>query len=269
MQDWLAGETGGQYLTAILWTVGALALLVIALLVARMLRRGTTGFGGHGRDHQPRLALGDSIEIDNQRRLILVRRDDVEHLILTGGPSDVVVEQGIGRSPAPVRREPPAPVVADQPVRRPAAVVVPTPAPVRPAEEPRPAAARAEPALDVAPRPVPEPEPARVTPAALQPVPRREEKVHEEPQPAPAAFQPRPAVSPVHAVAPVAAEPVHVAPQPQAQVSALARGPEEDDVVEFPQTDAARQRRQAEGRRDSSLEDEMSRLLEDISDERR
>src|SRR5690606_9631059 len=110
----------------------------------RMLRRGTSGFGSHRRDQKPRLALGESIEIDNQRRLVLVRRDDIEHLILTGGPSDVVVEQGIGRSPAPARREPPAPVTGDQPVRRPTAIVAPTPMPAKPTEEPRPAAARAE-----------------------------------------------------------------------------------------------------------------------------
>jgi hypothetical protein len=37
----------------------------------------------------------DAAAIDNQRRLVLVRRDDVEHLILIGGPTDVVVEQNI------------------------------------------------------------------------------------------------------------------------------------------------------------------------------
>jgi hypothetical protein len=35
--------------------------------------------------------------IDGRRRLVLVRRDNVEHLILLGGPSDVVVEQAIQR----------------------------------------------------------------------------------------------------------------------------------------------------------------------------
>jgi hypothetical protein len=36
------------------------------------------------------------------RRLVLIRRDDVEHLIMTGGPVDVVIETGIA---APLREE--------------------------------------------------------------------------------------------------------------------------------------------------------------------
>ena len=45
----------------------------------------------------PRLAIVDSLAIDNKRRLVLVRRDNVEHLVLIGGPSDVVVEPSIVR----------------------------------------------------------------------------------------------------------------------------------------------------------------------------
>lgn len=33
--------------------------------------------------------------IDSRRRLVLVRRDDREHLLLIGGANDVVVETGI------------------------------------------------------------------------------------------------------------------------------------------------------------------------------
>lgn len=260
MQDWLAGETGGQYLTAILWTVGALVLLAIVLIVVRMLRRGATAFGSHGRDRRPRLSLGESIEIDNQRRLVLVRRDDVEHLILTGGPSDVVVEQGIRPSPAPARRDPAEPVVGEKPIPRSAATAVPTLAPIRPAEAPRPAAASMEPALDAPPRPAPVPEKAPVMPVVSHPAHPQEER-----RPEPVAPSPRAAANPAQAAAPsAAAEPAQVAPQPKP----AERGPEEDDVVEFPQADATRLRRQ-EGRKDASLEDEMSRLLEDISDERR
>lgn len=49
------------------------------------------------RSRQPRLAIMDSASVDARRRLVLVRRDNIEHLILIGGPSDVVVEQGIVR----------------------------------------------------------------------------------------------------------------------------------------------------------------------------
>jgi hypothetical protein len=42
-----------------------------------------------------RLTLIERTALDGGRRLLLVRRDDVEHLILIGGPIDLVVETGI------------------------------------------------------------------------------------------------------------------------------------------------------------------------------
>ena len=54
-------------------------------------------FGGIGRGRVPRLAVIDAIPVDRRRRLVLVRRDNVEHLVLIGGPSDVVVEGSIQR----------------------------------------------------------------------------------------------------------------------------------------------------------------------------
>lgn len=44
----------------------------------------------------PRLGVVEFANVDGKRKLILIRRDDVEHLIMTGGPVDVVVETGIG-----------------------------------------------------------------------------------------------------------------------------------------------------------------------------
>jgi hypothetical protein len=51
---------------------------------------------------EPRLAVVDHANVDGRRRLVLVRRDNMEHLIMTGGPVDVVIETGI---PAPARHE--------------------------------------------------------------------------------------------------------------------------------------------------------------------
>lgn len=45
---------------------------------------------------EKRLEVTDQAAIDNRRRLVLVRRDNVEHLIMTGGPVDVVIETNIG-----------------------------------------------------------------------------------------------------------------------------------------------------------------------------
>src|SRR5262245_18119913 len=44
---------------------------------------------------EPRLAVMEQASVDRSRRLVLIRRDDVEHLIMTGSPVDVVIETGI------------------------------------------------------------------------------------------------------------------------------------------------------------------------------
>jgi flagellar protein FliO/FliZ len=44
---------------------------------------------------RPRLAYIERTALEGGRKLLLVRRDDVEHLILIGGPIDLVVETGI------------------------------------------------------------------------------------------------------------------------------------------------------------------------------
>ena len=65
----------------------------------------------------PRLAVIDAAAVDGRRRLVLVRRDNVEHLLMIGGPTDIVVEPNIVRAmpgrdqmaprPGGRRREPP------------------------------------------------------------------------------------------------------------------------------------------------------------------
>jgi hypothetical protein len=42
-----------------------------------------------------RIFVSEQYNLDSKRRLILIRRDDVEHLIMTGGPVDIVIEQNI------------------------------------------------------------------------------------------------------------------------------------------------------------------------------
>jgi hypothetical protein len=49
----------------------------------------------------PRLSISEQATLDSRRRLVLIRRDDVEHLIMTGGPVDVVIETGIAAEPRP------------------------------------------------------------------------------------------------------------------------------------------------------------------------
>nr|HPG89527.1 hypothetical protein [Hyphomicrobium sp.] len=48
----------------------------------------------------PRLGVVEFTNVDGKRKLVLIRRDDVEHLIMIGGPVDMVVETGIAVEPA-------------------------------------------------------------------------------------------------------------------------------------------------------------------------
>jgi flagellar protein FliO/FliZ len=79
----------------------------------------SAGFGGwFGPRSDPRLGVSEVASVDSRRRLVLVRRDNVEHLIMTGGPVDVLIETNIAAPPVehtePVGSKPP-PVFSRQP----------------------------------------------------------------------------------------------------------------------------------------------------------
>jgi hypothetical protein len=76
---------------AVLAMIGAAAWLVRRFAGNRL--------GAHAKSgRMPRLAVIDAAAVDGRRRLVLVRRDNVEHLLMIGGPSDIVVEQNIVRA---------------------------------------------------------------------------------------------------------------------------------------------------------------------------
>jgi hypothetical protein len=170
--QWLDSVAGPGYAAALLWTFAALILLVIVLVIIRLVRNLTFGtFVAGGRNRKTRLAVMDATAVDSHRRLVLVRRDDIEHLLLIGGPTDVVVERDI-RLAAPRR---PA-LTGDgglQPVPATAAPAAkprppqPAPAPARPAPVPQPVTAAMPPARPrpAAPPPAPAPAPKPVTQA--------------------------------------------------------------------------------------------------------
>jgi hypothetical protein len=86
-------------------------LVVLALIgvTAWVVRRfGSNRLGSNARGRQPRLAVIDAATVDGRRRLVLIRRDNVEHLLMIGGPTDVVVEPNIVRATAgrEIAREP-------------------------------------------------------------------------------------------------------------------------------------------------------------------
>lgn len=79
----------------------AITLAVVVALIALVVW-GLRHYGGGAvrpavRGRLPRLAIIDTLPVDTKRKLVLLRRDNVEHLVLIGGPSDVVVESSIVR----------------------------------------------------------------------------------------------------------------------------------------------------------------------------
>lgn len=159
--QWLEGLAGPQFAAAVLWTLLALVLLVIVLVIVRLIKSLTFGtFVAGGRNRKTRLAVMDAAAVDSHRRLVLVRRDDIEHLLLIGGPTDVVVEReirlGQPRRPAltpegghqlpaaPPPQQPPLQQLPMEPPPRPRMQEPPPPPPMRPVRQAPPPARQPE-----------------------------------------------------------------------------------------------------------------------------
>lgn len=209
----------GSPITFIVAFIVVLALIGVAAWLVR--RFATTRLGANTqRGRMPRLAVIDAAAVDGRRRLVLVRRDNVEHLLMIGGPTDIVVEPNIvraaaGRDQIPQRAsaaepprlapmpdagswadEVPRPEVLDHPEPQ---MPEPPPRPARPSfadEVRRPAPAlterRGEPALGgFSPDPMP-PRVARSEPPLMPRPPRQSEPVKVPPVRAERAAAPPP-----------------------------------------------------------------------------
>jgi flagellar protein FliO/FliZ len=100
-----------QALTFFFAFVAVLALIgVVAWLIRRFASNRLGANTNRGR--MPRLAVIDAAAVDGRRRLVLVRRDNIEHLLMIGGPTDIVVEPNIVRAMPGRDQLPPRPAVA-------------------------------------------------------------------------------------------------------------------------------------------------------------
>ncbi len=128
----LFGGSENSWLTAIF----ALAAVIVAIvLVLWLLKLVAKASGNVTRGRNRRLAVVDSLALDPKRQLLISRRDNIEHLILVGGPQDVVVESGIAVEEVP----------AAQPTRRPIPMVAARKSAPAPTKAPVPAVPQAEP----------------------------------------------------------------------------------------------------------------------------
>ncbi len=86
-----------QALTFFFAFVAVLALIGVAAWLVRRFASNRLG-ANPNRGRMPRLAVIDAAAVDGRRRLVLVRRDNIEHLLMIGGPTDIVVEPNIVRA---------------------------------------------------------------------------------------------------------------------------------------------------------------------------
>ncbi len=209
--DTLFGAEGSLIMRFVVAFAIVLALIGLTFWLIR--RFGTTRVGAAAqRGRQPRLAVIDAAPVDGRRRLVLVRRDNVEHLLMIGGPSDIVVEMNIVRAvPVNAPRDVPVP-------RQPGAEGRPdTPRPMPQEEE------SWEPAQRAGFRPEPRaPRAAESRPVAAEPRPFAAEPRGLAPEPRPFAPEPRPFAPEPR---PFAAEPRGPAPEPRPFLEPSVRPP--------------------------------------------
>jgi hypothetical protein len=84
------------------------AAVVVGALFVRGPLSGLSLLAPFGARAKGRLDIVEQVNVDGRRRLVLIRRDDVEHLVMTGGPADVVIETGIASKRGGEVREAPA-----------------------------------------------------------------------------------------------------------------------------------------------------------------
>ena len=80
-----------RFLLALVFVLGLIGLL------ATLARRAGLGFPAAAikPGNKRRLSVVEVTAVDGRRRMVLVRRDDVEHLLLISPTSETVIERGI------------------------------------------------------------------------------------------------------------------------------------------------------------------------------
>jgi hypothetical protein len=199
-----------QALTFFFAFVAVLALIgVVAWLIRRFASNRLGANTNRGR--MPRLAVIDAAAVDGRRRLVLVRRDNIEHLLMIGGPTDIVVEPNIVRAMPGRDQLPPRPAVAIPDVQQPR--IAPLPEPAAWAE---PDAARPEPFEHAEPQ-MPEPPPRPVRPAFADEARRSARAERTDPR--------------IDPMASFAAEPMGGRPEPRPELAPVPRMPQRNESM--------------------------------------
>lgn len=220
--EFLNGQTATNFVIAV--AVVGLALIAYAGVLKYLRERPVSPLMAiTGRERAKRLSVIDAAVVDTRRRVVLIRRDNVEHLVLIGGPTDVVIESRIGiEEPSAAS----AAIAAAAALQRRADVQEPA------AEAPRrQAPQRQTAAAPQAPRPQSVPQPANNWEGELSAEDAEDETYHYGPN---AGFDAKeyPAQPQVHAYRPEPAAPA-AAPEPAKQSAAAVAEANAESIIEM------------------------------------
>ncbi len=98
------------YLRFVFGLVAVIAMIIVAVWGAKRLGLGTaTGFRAKGR----RLSLLEVMPLDQKRKLVLVRHDETDHLLLLGATHEMLLSSSAAPVAAPTAAPTPTPQPGD------------------------------------------------------------------------------------------------------------------------------------------------------------
>lgn len=83
------GTTTMQFVLALVFVLALIGVL------AAVARRMGLGYGPAAKGGRRRLAVSEVVALDAKRKLVLVRRDSMEHLVILGPNSETLIESAI------------------------------------------------------------------------------------------------------------------------------------------------------------------------------
>ncbi len=91
-----------RFVIALVFVLGLIGVLAIVAKRAGLSPRATRPTPGT----KKRLSIVEVMAVDAKRRLVLIRRDDREHLVLLGVDRDLVIESDVAAPPKPSYEQP-------------------------------------------------------------------------------------------------------------------------------------------------------------------
>lgn len=101
MEEMSLGSAVIQSLLALAFVIALLVAFAYGIKRLGLIARVTVDQDG---EQKKRLNIVEILPVDAKRRLVLIRRDDKEHLIMLGAERDLLIEQNIDPRPGTVKK---------------------------------------------------------------------------------------------------------------------------------------------------------------------